>query len=186
MEQTRVTMKKCTGWLRLNFKATVMNDNRNEEAQGLSRIKRAESLCMIVCIRARTILSWVKQVLSGQGQRQMWETVNPQPELHSSHNYKRQELFLWPQPPEGEIHFFHIIKRPYRFWKNCTHNKHCDQKILLGDLSVRKDIVQYSVHVTLILFSKSEDTFVIVTCKQQKEFGLHPCVNVHVYVLFAF
>eukprot|EP00069_Balaena_mysticetus_P020523 bmy_02869T0 len=53
--------------------------------------------------------------------------------------------------------------------KNGTHNKHCDQKILLGDLSVREDVVQYSVHVTLVLLPKGEHAFVIVTCKQQKE-----------------
>lgn len=53
--------------------------------------------------------------------------------------------------------------------ENYTHNKHCDQKILLGDLSMREDIVQYSVHITLVLFSKGKHTFVIVTCKQQNE-----------------
>lgn len=50
-------MKKYTGWIRLNFKATVVSDNRNEEAQGPSRVKRSESLCMIVCITAGTIPS---------------------------------------------------------------------------------------------------------------------------------
>lgn len=67
--------------------------------------------------------------------------------------------------------------------KNCTHNKHCNQKILLGDLSMREDIVQYSVHVTLILLSKGEYTFVIVTYKQQKELIN---INVHIYMLFVF
>lgn len=71
MEQTRVTMKKYTGWIRLKFNATVKSDNRNEEAWGLSRVKRTESLCMIVCITPRTILSGVEQVPSGQGQRQV-------------------------------------------------------------------------------------------------------------------
>lgn len=147
----------------------------------LSRSKRSEfpCMCMIICITGRTILSWWEHVLPGQGQRQLWETVNLQPKPHSSHNYKRQKLFLW-QQPSGEM-LFPIIDHPYSFWKNCTHNKHCNQKILLGDLSMREDIVQYSVHVTLVLLSKGEHTFVIVTYKQQKALSnvLHAKLRLH-------
>lgn len=134
----------------------------------LSRAKRFEFPCKIICTIGRTVLFWLEQVPSGQGQRQIGEIVNLQPKPHSSHNHKRQELLLWPQPSQGEM-LFTYHQPSLQVLKNGTHNKHCDQKILLGDLSVREDVVQYSVHVTLVLLPKGEHAFVIVTCKQQKE-----------------
>ena len=73
------------------------------------------------------------------------------------------------QSHHREKHFLSYRQPSLQVLGNGTHDKHGDQKILLGDLSVREDVVQYSVHITLVLLPEGEHAFVIVTCKQQKE-----------------
>ena len=68
-----------------------------------------------------------------------------------------------------EKHFFWYHQPSLQVLKSGTHDKHGDQKILLGDLSMREDVVQHSVHITLVLLPEGEHAFVIVTYKQQKE-----------------
>lgn len=111
--------------------------------------------------------------------------VHRQPKHHSSPNYKKTRSFSSDHRTSGgEMLSSH--QPSLQVLKNGTHDKHCDQKILLGDLGMREDIVQYSVHVTLVLFSKGKHTFVVVTCKQQKELVLIHWVNFHSYLLFFY
>lgn len=77
--------------------------------------------------------------------------------------------------------FTHTTTRSSRFLEHqeATYNEHRNKQVLLGDLSMREDVVQHGIHITLILFPKGKDALVIVTCNQKRTFFQTPhlCVT---------
>lgn len=53
-----------------------------------------------------------------------------------------------------------------RALESSTYNEHGHEKVLLGDLSVREDVVEDGIHVALVLFPKGKDTLIVMTYGQ--------------------